>query len=118
MRVPSMESDCEGTVTHTPGPWRILAVHLEEAGTAEPRRVLSRGLSIVDAKGDVVCDLYEHAGSYLDRFDNDEANGRLITSAPDLLSIAKRWLAHGAGSWHPDRYAAERERLMLACLSG
>lgn len=40
-----------------------------------------------------------------------EANARLIATAPDLLSIVQRFVALDA-QWHPDLYATEKAELM------
>lgn len=45
-----------------------------------------------------------------------EANARLIAAAPDLLSIARRFVALDGGAWNVARHAAEKQELLAeAC---
>lgn len=41
------------------------------------------------------------------------ADASLIAAAPDLLSIARRWVALDGGAWHSERYARERTKLLF-----
>ncbi|PWC69126.1 hypothetical protein TSH7_01390 [Azospirillum sp. TSH7] len=82
---------------HTPGPWLV-----QHEGNGEL----------------VVWTRQPHTGALATVHSEDingeypaEANARLIASAPDLLSIARRWMALN-GEWHPTRYAAEKARLI------
>jgi hypothetical protein len=61
----------------TPRPWHVETNALE--GTDDV------GFTIL-SNDEIVCDLYQHAGACLLRFDNDEANARLIAAAPDMLA--------------------------------
>lgn len=45
------------------------------------------------------------------------ANALVFAAAPDLLSIAKRWVALDAGGWHPDRCAADKAQLIVDTLA-
>lgn len=44
--------------------------------------------------------------------EQQQANAKLFATAPDLLSIAKRWAALD-GQWHPDRYESEKAELLI-----
>lgn len=46
-----------------------------------------------------------------------EERARLIAAAPDLRSIARRWVALDAGGWHPDRCAANKAELIVDTLA-
>ncbi len=84
---------------HTPGPWYVQDDHgkrwIETNGNddtiAEIHRRASKG-SVYSCK-------------------EAAANAHLIAAAPDLLSIAQRFLALDA-QWHPDRYESEKSELM------
>jgi len=45
------------------------------------------------------------------------ADAMLYATAPDLLSIAKRWAALDAGGWHPDRCASDKAALIVDTLA-
>lgn len=80
----------------TPGPW-----------TAEPGHAVVYIHSATSR-----CIAATHAVAYWRGFnDEDLANARLIAAAPDLLSIAKRWLALDAGNWHPERALRDQRDL-------
>jgi len=40
-----------------------------------------------------------------------KANAQLMSVAPELLSIAQRWLALDS-QWHPERHASEKTQLL------
>lgn len=46
-----------------------------------------------------------------------EERANLIASAPDLLSVAKRWAVLDAGGWRPDRCAADKAQLIVDTLA-
>lgn len=79
---------------HTPGPWEAI-----------------NGDHVRDANGIVICEIremgiLEHA-----------ANANLIATAPDLLSIARRWAALDGGAWHAERHASEKAELLADTLA-
>ena len=81
-------------MTHTPGPW----------AATDSLKVLSPDQNYVaDCDVSLAIDVGER-----------EPNARLIAAAPELLSIAHRWIAIDAGSWHSNRYAAETLELITA----
>jgi hypothetical protein len=82
---------------HTPGPWLWID---------EGRRLNSPSGLVIDSAA------YE--GMWFARYDKeeDEANKRLMEAAPGLLSIAERWAALDAGSWHQVRYENEKAELL------
>lgn len=84
---------------HTPGPWR--------SG--------KWGASIVcdtPIQGGINgSDAVESYGGHLIAESISACNQPLIIAAPDLLSIAQRWLALDS-QWHPERYASEKEQLL------
>lgn len=83
---------------HTPGPW---FTKREGFSTVYVEARLRQGvIQEVAACGPT------EAGQ-----DQQEANARLIAAAPDLLSIAQRFLALDA-QWHPERHAAEKAELI------
>lgn len=101
------------TAAHTPGPW-------EYVPSTE-----HHGPYVESSVGGTICDCYVMSNPSAPSVRNGgdskpisffhemaDPNARLIASAPDLLSIAKRWLALDAGSWHPVRYARERAELL------
>lgn len=85
---------------HTPGPWTI-----EEYGDEEcPALVLHSDsetricfMATPGSKGDPA---------------RITADAHLIVTAPDLLSLVKRWAALDGGSWHPDRHATNKAELL------
>ncbi|WP_139835872.1 hypothetical protein [Pseudomonas sp. R16(2017)] len=82
---------------HTPGPWGYwsgynYADQIEAQVTADG--------------GDIVIASYNHL------IPEGEANAKLIAAAPDLLSLAMRWLALD-GEWHPDRFENEKAQLLI-----
>ncbi|OOH81324.1 hypothetical protein BOW65_09590 [Pseudomonas koreensis] len=90
---------------HTPGPW--VAKHLSgsnfavqrfeiRSGAGLPMPIFQKDTSAIDCAS--VC-LSPH-----------DAN--LIAAAPELLSIAMRWIALES-QWHPDRYENEKAQLLL-----
>lgn len=83
---------------HTPGPWRLS--HNESGAFAieDDNRIA------------ILCSRapWDHRAA------ESIANGRLMTAAPELLSIARRWAALDAGGWHPDRHAADKAELLAA----
>jgi hypothetical protein len=87
-------------MTHTPGPW-------------ETKRALGGGDIAIVAPGKlIVAEAYEDIRHADERSSEVKANASLIAAAPDLLSIAKRWTALDAGSWHVVRLAGERGELL------
>lgn len=82
---------------HTPGPWR-LGKNSDDVVADSP--------SGHDDESAV-----EYYGGHLVAESICSRNRALIASAPELLSIAKRWVALG-GQWHPDRYESEKEELL------
>lgn len=88
--------DAEATrfSVHTPGPWRANASWIE--GPAMALRVAS-----VDWPSST-------PGSAPREVGEAKANARLIAAAPELLSLAKRWIALDGGSWNVERHASER----------
>lgn len=72
---------------HTPGPWRL---HVNTSTVVCSGPVGPQHIRIAD------CRVYEHRDSLA----NCEANARLITAAPDLLSACK-FVAETAVSWQP-----------------
>ena len=82
----------------TPGPWKIV-----------PNFGGSRYPSIVNPAGDAELGDWMVAEGV--RWPADAA---LFKAAPELLSIARRWAALDAGSWHADRHAAEKANLLAA----
>ncbi|MGC6827861.1 hypothetical protein ACP0H4_11310 [Pseudomonas aeruginosa] len=84
---------------HTPGPWRQdkWGSLMTEGG----KDVLLRGITTISAGSD-------------ERIAEAEANTRLISAAPELLSLAKRWAALDGSAWHPERYEAEKRELLAA----
>lgn len=80
---------------HTPAPWTIREVtHSNVPG----RRAFA--IDFNEDQEQVVDWVYE------------EADAKLISAAPDLLSIARRWAALD-GQWHPDRYESEKGELLI-----
>lgn len=79
---------------HTPGPWIVRAVP---------------NVGLVGHTGYAI-DFNEDQEQVVD-FVYEEADAKLIAAAPDLLSIAKRWIALDA-QWHPDRYESEKAELL------
>lgn len=43
-----------------------------------------------------------------------EEDAQLIAAAPDLLSIAKRWVALDGGVWNTERHSREKAELLEA----
>ena len=78
----SLEDVGDKQMTHTPGPWGI-----DTAGKDGPNQHHSTGLFVNTRDGKMICDLYFDAGPALHKFDNDEANARLIAAAPNLLMV-------------------------------
>lgn len=86
---------------HTPAPWLMLASPYDD-GTPYCR-ISAGNPEIYERETDKG---FQIAGIM------SEADARLISSAPVLLSIARRWVAIGYGSWHPERYAQEKAELL------
>lgn len=42
-----------------------------------------------------------------------QETARLRAERAEMLSIIKRWAAVDAGMWHPDRYVADKARLLI-----
>ena len=84
---------------HTPGPWR--AGNWGDSIVAD--QPIQGGINGSDA--------VESYGGHLIAESISECNRPLIIAAPDLLSIAQRWVALDA-QWHPDRYASEKQQLL------
>lgn len=86
---------------HTKGPWRLQHLGNQEAD------LISGGTFMGLTGGSGAPEKYDakDAAEWL-------ANAQLVVTAPDLLSIAKRWAALDAGSWHVDRHAAEKAELL------
>jgi hypothetical protein len=82
----------------TPGPWDF------------SWQIQPNGCPTVGHKGLMVC-MVAHSAKIEDQKEVALANASLISSAPDLLSLAKRWLALD-GQWHPDRYESEKADLL------
>lgn len=87
-------SDFKGT----PGPWDF------------SWKIQPNGCPTIGHKGLMVC-MVAHSAKEPDQKEVALANASLISSAPDLLSIAKRWLALDA-QWHPDRYESDKAELL------
>lgn len=86
---------------HTPGPWRV-GKHYSEVIADMPANPPFRGMTD---------DCVKHYGGYLVAESCAEADGRLIAAAPELLSIALRFVALDS-VWHPERYEDEKRELM------
>ncbi|MGB5955416.1 hypothetical protein [Pseudomonas sp.] len=79
---------------HTPGPWLI-----REVPNCNLSGHIGYAIDFNESQEQVVDFVYE------------QADAHLIAAAPDLLSIAKRFLALDS-QWHPGRYKAEKAELM------
>ena len=89
---------------HTPGPWFVVNVGSEDMPHMEVMAARIAG------RPPRHCVAMCCTGDNSQEMEN--ANARLIASAPTLLSIAKRWAALDGGSWHLVRHASEKNELL------
>ncbi|CAN7447812.1 hypothetical protein LJR066_002800 [Acidovorax sp. LjRoot66] len=88
------------SAAHTPGPWVADGVRVD-AENGNVQRI-------------AVCHFAEVGSNWAgtDFSQRQAANARLISAAPELLDLAKRWDALDSGAWHADRHEAERRELI------
>jgi len=94
-------------VVHTPGPW--MTYH--EADIPIPVAVGTVAGSGTHA-GTIceICGQTDADGVFSPAV--TAANARLIAAAPDMLTLARRWLALDGGAWLVDRHTNEKRQLI------
>ncbi len=91
---------------HTPGPWF--------SPDGKTIKQDYRPIGLTEAAGCMIASVMGGPTSgpaFIEVAEEVAANTRLIAAAPDLLSIAQRFLALDS-QWHPDRYESEKSELM------
>jgi hypothetical protein len=97
---------------HTPGPWTVEdpmgpdTLWIVEAGKRAYEWRCIAAVSIDDGTGEELPP-QPRIGTAM-----RNANACLIATAPELLSIAKRWAALDGGAWNVERHAAEKAKLI------
>ena len=93
-------------IGHTPGPWEIVPGDEWTCDVGTPEGDYPDGRK-----------RHYNVASVNRRRDEYEANIRLIAAAPELLSIARHWVALDSGAWHAERHAAEKAELLADTLA-
>lgn len=100
---------------HTPGPWIWRAGYdgevIDIASYNSPGFYDNPVLHAVTGDAIIGCEEYWSLGP-AQNMETERANARLIATAPELLSIAKRWAAIDAGNWDIARNAFDKQELM------
>ena len=104
---------------HTPGPWMAAnMVHGERGGPMTPEEIgeyVANCVRLGDADRFLFVTAGENGAPDICHVGNGPvgaANARLISAAPDLLAISRRWLALDAGAWHVQRHIREKVDLL------